>query len=52
MINRRVLSASLAAKTIKAKASHLSMISRPAEITNLILEAAGVRGAPARGDGG
>jgi hypothetical protein len=30
------------------KSSHLSLISHPAEITNLILEAAGVR-APAHG---
>jgi hypothetical protein len=31
------------AKTIEVKASHLSLISQPEEITRLILEAAGRR---------
>jgi hypothetical protein len=33
----------MSAKTIEVKASHLSLISRPEEITNLILEAGGHR---------
>ena len=37
MVNR------MKAKTIEVKASHLSLISHPEEITNLILEAAGYR---------
>jgi hypothetical protein len=32
------------AKTIEVKASHLSLISHPNEITNLILDAAGRSG--------
>jgi hypothetical protein len=33
----------MGAKTIEVKASHLSLISHPGEITQLILEAAGQR---------
>jgi len=33
----------MGAKTIEVKASHLSLISQPDEITQLILEAAGLR---------
>ena len=39
----RFMAKRMGAKTIELKASHLSLISRPAEITNLILEAAGQR---------
>jgi hypothetical protein len=33
----------MGAKTIEVKGSHLALISRPVEITRLILEAAGQR---------
>ena len=36
----RFMAKRMGAKTIELKASHLSLISYPAEITNLILEAA------------
>jgi len=39
----RFMAKRMGAKTIELKASHLSLISYPAEITNLILEAAGQR---------
>jgi pimeloyl-ACP methyl ester carboxylesterase len=39
----RFMAKRMGAKTIEVKASHLSLISHPAEITNLILEAAGQR---------
>jgi pimeloyl-ACP methyl ester carboxylesterase len=39
----RFMAKRIGAKTIELKASHLSLISQPAEITNLILEAAGQR---------
>ncbi|MDB6086541.1 MAG: hydrolase [Gammaproteobacteria bacterium] len=39
----RFMAKRMGAKTIEVKASHLSLISRPDEITNLILEAAGQR---------
>lgn len=39
----RFMAKRMAAKTIEVKASHLSLISHPEEIANLILEAAGVR---------
>jgi pimeloyl-ACP methyl ester carboxylesterase len=42
----RFMAKRMGAKTIEVKASHLSMISHPAEITNLILEAAGFRSSP------
>lgn len=38
---QRFLAKRMGAKTIELKASHVSMISRPDEVTNLILEAAG-----------
>ena len=38
----RFMAKRMGAKTIEVKSSHLSMISHPAEITTLILEAAGV----------
>jgi pimeloyl-ACP methyl ester carboxylesterase len=38
---QRFLAARMRAKTIELKASHLSLVSRPSEIANLILEAAG-----------
>ena len=38
---QRFLAARMRAKTIELKASHVSLISRPTEIANLILEAAG-----------
>jgi len=37
------MAARMKAKTIEVKASHLSLISQPDEITALILEAAGYR---------
>ncbi|MGC2050880.1 MAG: alpha/beta hydrolase [Methylovirgula sp.] len=40
----RFMAKRMGAKTIEVKASHLSLISHPAEITNLILDAAGQRG--------
>jgi len=39
----RFMAKRMGAKTIEVKASHLSLISHPEEITNLILEAAGQR---------
>ena len=39
----RFMAKRMGAKTIEVKASHLSLISRPDDITNLILEAAGQR---------
>ena len=39
----RFMAKRMGAKTIEVKASHLSLISRPDEITRLILEAAGQR---------
>src|SRR5262249_24446208 len=39
----RFMANRMGAKTIEVKASHLSLISRPDDITNLILEAAGQR---------
>jgi pimeloyl-ACP methyl ester carboxylesterase len=39
----RFMAKRMGARTIEVKSSHLSMISHPTEITNLILEAAGVR---------
>jgi pimeloyl-ACP methyl ester carboxylesterase len=39
----RFMAKRMGARTIEVKASHLSLISRPAEITRLILEAAGHR---------
>ena len=39
----RFLAKRMGAKTIEVKASHLSLISNPDEITKLILEAAGQR---------
>jgi pimeloyl-ACP methyl ester carboxylesterase len=39
----RFMAKRMGAKTIEVKASHLSLISHPAEITRLILEAAGQR---------
>jgi pimeloyl-ACP methyl ester carboxylesterase len=39
----RFMAKRMGAKTIEVNSSHLSMISHPAEITNLILEAAGQR---------
>jgi pimeloyl-ACP methyl ester carboxylesterase len=39
----RFMAKRMDAKTIEVKASHLSLISRPDEITRLILEAAGQR---------
>jgi pimeloyl-ACP methyl ester carboxylesterase len=38
---QRVMAKRMGAKTIEVKASHLSLVSRPEEITRLILEAAG-----------
>ena len=38
---QRFMAKRMGAKTIEVKASHLSLISRPEEITRLILEAAG-----------
>jgi pimeloyl-ACP methyl ester carboxylesterase len=38
----RFMAKRMGAKTIEVKSSHLSLISHPAEITNLILEAAGL----------
>jgi pimeloyl-ACP methyl ester carboxylesterase len=40
---QRFLARRMGAKTIEVKASHVSLISRPAEIAGLILEAAGAR---------
>jgi pimeloyl-ACP methyl ester carboxylesterase len=40
----RFMAKRMGAKTIEVKASHLSLISHPQEITNLILNAAGQRG--------
>jgi pimeloyl-ACP methyl ester carboxylesterase len=40
----RFMAKRMGAKTIEVKASHLSLISHPGEITRLILEAAGQRG--------
>jgi len=40
---QRFMAGRMNAKTIEVKASHLSLISRPEEITNLILEASGHR---------
>jgi pimeloyl-ACP methyl ester carboxylesterase len=40
----RFMAKRMGAKTIEVKASHLSLISQPDDITNLILEAAGQRG--------
>jgi len=40
----RFMTKRMSAKTIEVKASHLSPISHPGEITQLILEAAGQRG--------
>jgi pimeloyl-ACP methyl ester carboxylesterase len=40
----RFMAKRMNAKTIELKSSHLSMISHPEEITQLILEAAGQRG--------
>jgi hypothetical protein len=37
----RFMAKRMGAKTIEVKASHLSLISQPDKITNLILEAAG-----------
>jgi pimeloyl-ACP methyl ester carboxylesterase len=37
----RFMAKRMGARTVEVKASHLSMISHPVEITNLILEAAG-----------
>jgi pimeloyl-ACP methyl ester carboxylesterase len=42
----RFMAKRMGARTIEVKSSHLSMISHPAEITNLILEAANVRAHP------
>jgi hypothetical protein len=42
----------MGAKTIEVKASHLTLISQPDEITGLILEAAGQRPNDARPGGG
>ena len=39
----RFMAKRMGARTIEVKASHLSLISHPDEITNLILEAAGQR---------
>src|SRR5258706_14303231 len=39
----RFMAKRMGAKTIEVKASHLSLISQPDEITQLILEAAGLR---------
>jgi pimeloyl-ACP methyl ester carboxylesterase len=39
---QRFMARRMGAKTIEVKSSHLSLISHPAEITNLILEATGV----------
>ena len=39
----RFMAKRMGAKTIEVKASHLSLISQPDEITQLILEAAGQR---------
>jgi NAD(P)-dependent dehydrogenase (short-subunit alcohol dehydrogenase family) len=40
----RFMAKRMGAKTIEVKASHVSLISRPEEITRLILEAAGQQG--------
>ncbi|THD57527.1 MAG: alpha/beta hydrolase [Phenylobacterium sp.] len=48
----RFMAKRMGAKTIEVKASHLSMISHPAEITRLIMEATGLHGAHARLDDG
>jgi hypothetical protein len=40
---QRFMAKRMGAKTIEVKSSHVSMISQPGAITNLILEAAGQR---------